>query len=104
MRGGMFGVGVFLLLAGGFFSYEFYVLYQAVNSVIHSAGLTLIFGGEYATITNNVGYQLLHDLNLLSFRSNAPLTTIEWSFVVGAIVTIIGFVLLLKGATSKKHD
>lgn len=99
----MFAVGLFLLIVGGFFSYEFYTLYQAVNSVINTAGLSLIFGGEYAAITNNIGYQLLHDLNLMSFKSNSPLTTIEISLVISMAIGIVGFILTVMGATTKKR-
>lgn len=97
---------MFLLIVGGFLAYQFYTLYEALLSVINSAGFSLFFG-EYAAINNNLGYHLLNSLGLMSLNSSqspdAALTTAEIFLAITAVLAVIGLILTIVGAATKKR-
>lgn len=98
----MFGGGLFLLIVGGFWTYEFYNLYESVLSVQNTGGLSLIFGGQYAAINNNFGYQLLNAIGVSNSSGN-PLSIVEIALAISAFLALIGLIMTIVGAASKRN-
>ncbi len=100
MRKGMSGAGFALFLFAGFWSYEFYVLYQDMTTLSGSFGLAFGSSKPFSYyIMNAIGFQ------------NAPyqkaVTSVEIFTLLCVVLTLVGLVAFVLGASAepvKKKD
>lgn len=100
MRKGMAGAGFALFLIGGFWAYEFYVLYQDLTTFSGSLGLAF---GSHEPLA-------LYIMNAFGIQ-NAPyqkaLIAVEVMLLLLIALTLIGHVAFVIGASmspKKKED
>lgn len=98
MRGGMFAIGLILFLLGGFWTFEFYTLYQDVTTL--GGILTLAFSSSQPlalSFLNDIGF------NLAASQSySQAVNIVEIFLALFAVIALIGFILLIVGAATTK--
>lgn len=97
MRKGMFVSGIFLFIFSGFWSYEFYSLYQDLTTL--GGFFTLAFSSSRPlsfSIMNAVGFQY--------WTYQQAVNVVEIVSIMCIAFTIIGLVAFVVGASAKPKE